>query len=368
MAPPSEPDVDDVGSAVLGTYPTIARLVGGSFGFSVGAAIGCFARLVPALNALDPISSTLLGGLIGTLIGLAFPARIDRPRVPHLPVALRGSPVPVTALGAEGARALDQPTATALVLGAAIGISALPLAFVAFLLIGIRPSIAVFGLVAIAGFAAAIAGASFLPPFLLPKPTRSALAAFTWLGGREFERIFGSRLAFVGFPVTPEEVGPWLSAHPETEATREGHVELHLLAGDWHAARDTLERLPERTPRDRFSKRLSESTLGYQLTGEADDSEARIAMGAIPPGLDRVEAAVGLAAFEARRRLPDGDWRQPLLDVRAMIPGSDVALLLRDPGCVLFVYMVRQTWKAFALIAAITVAGVVTSLLLGGGG
>ena len=368
MAPLDEPDVDEVGSAVLGTYPAIGRLVGGSIGFSVGAAVGCFGRLVPALNSLDPISSTLLGGVIGTMVGLVIPVRIDRPKVPHLPMAVLGSPVPVTALGAAGARALDQPTATALVLGAAIGIGALPLAFVAFLLIGIRPSIAVLGLVALAGFAAAVACASFLPAFLLPKPTRSALAAFIWLGGREFRRIFGSQLAFVGFPVTPEEVGPWLVAYPETEATREGHVELHLLAGDWHAARATLERLPERTPRERFSRRLSESTLGYQLTGEVDDSEAREAMGAIPPGLDRVEAAVGLAAFEARRRLPDGDWRQPLLDVRAMIPGSDFALLLRDPGWVLFVYMVRQTWTVFALIAAVTLAGVVTSLLLGGGG
>jgi len=89
-------------------------------------------------------------------------------------------------------------------------------------------------------------------------------------------------------------------------------------------------------------------------------------MGAIPPGLDRVEAAVGLAAFEARRQLPDGDWRRPLVDVRDMIPGSDLALLLRDPGWVTFALIFRHTWMIFALLAGITLAGVFVSILLGG--
>ena len=357
-----------MGSAILGMYPAVERMVGGALGFSIGAAIGCFARLVPAAGVLDPVSSTLLGGVIGTLFGVAFPLRINRPTLPALPRATPGSPVPVSALGAEGARALDRPTASALVLGVAIGIGLLPLAVVVSLLTGILHSIPILGLIGIVGIATAIACLSFLPPFLLPQPTRAALAAYLWLGGREFARAFGSRLAVVGFPVTPDEVGTWLAAHPETEASREGHVELHMIAGDWEAARATLERLPERTPRERFSRRLLESTLRYQLTGEADDSAAREAMAAIPSGLDRVEAAVGLAAFEARRQLPDGDWRRPLVDVRDMIPGSDAALLLRDPGWVMFNIIARQTWAMFALLAGITLAGVALSILLGGRG
>ena len=349
-------------------YPAVERIVGGAIGFSIGAAIGCFARLVPAMGDLDPLSSTLVGGVIGTLVGVAFPVRINRPTLPALPRATPGSPVPVSALGAEGARALDPPTASALVLAVAIGIGLLPFAVVAFLLTGTIPSIAVLGVIGISGLAAAIACVSFLPPFLLPQPTRAAIAAYLWLGGREFARFFGSRLAVIGFPVTPGEVGPWLEAHPETEASRAGHVELHMVAGDWEAARATLERLPERTPRERFSRRLLEAILRYQLTGEVDDSAAREAMDAIPSGLDRVEAAVGLAGFEARRQLPDGDWRQPLVDIRNMIPGSDLALLLRDPGWVTFAIILRHTWGIFALLAGVTFAGVVISILLGGRG
>lgn len=368
MAPHREPEAEEIGSAVLGMFPAVDRIVGGALGFSIGAAIGCIARLVPGVTLLDPVSSTLLGGVIGSLVGVALPPTIKRPELPVLTTAMPGTPVPVIALGREGGRALDRPTANAFVLGVAIGIGALPVGVVVHLLLGIRPSIAVFGIIAIAGFGAAIACVSFLPPLLLPKPTRSALAASLWLGGREFERSFGSRLAVAGFPVRPEEVAPWVSRHPETEESRQGHAELHLIAGDWEAARSTLERMPERTPRERFDRRILESILRYQLTGEADETAAREAMAAIPPGTDRIEAEVGLAIFAARRRLPDGDWRQPLVDVRHLIPGSDAALLLRDPGWVLFMLIARQTWPIFVLLVAITIGGVVLSMLLGGGG
>lgn len=150
-----------------------------------------------------------------------------------------------------------------------------------------------------------------LPPLLLPARERAAFAATVWLGAREFTRALGSPHAVRGFPTSTDAIGPWIAANPETDATREIHVELHLMRGDWEAARAAIGRMGEDTAKDRFDRSLLTAMLDYQMTGAADDHAARAAIDAIPDGPDAVEARVALATFEARRRLPRADWREP---------------------------------------------------------
>jgi hypothetical protein len=349
---------------VLDMIGAIDRVVGGVFGFAVGAMVGC---VVPAWFGwgIDPVLSTFGGGLLGAVIGAVSPPHAGRPQLRELPRAETGAPVPVGALGAEHARSLDRPTARALLIGITIALGALPAALLVHALTGTSPSIPVLGLIAALGFVACIAAISFLPVFMLPKTTRTAMAAELWLGAREYQRVFGSRQPIDGFPVTPDEVQPWLAARPETEASLEGRVELMLMAGDWEAARSALDRMPERTAPDRYRRALLESVLRYQMSGEVDDSSARSAADAIPPGPDRTEAAVGLAAFGARRRLPDRDWRQPLLEVREQIPETDAGILLRDLGWVTLLMMLRKTWLVPVLIVAVVIFVTVLSVIVG---
>ena len=362
MASRPESPGDDAGAAVFAVYPLVERIVTASLGFSIGSAIGCFLRFAP-FGAADPVPSILVGGLIGGLIGLVMPIRIGKPPMVELPRATPGAPVPVGALGAEDARALGRPQATSLLLGVAVGIGALPAALVVHLALDLRPSIVVIGALAIGAFLAAIVIVSLLPPFLLARPIRSALAVHIWLGAREFERAFGSRHAVDGFPADPAELGPWMTAHPETDASREAHVELHLFRGDWDAARAALDRMPGRTQREMATKAILEAILQYQRTGAIDDRAARAAAEAIPAGPERVEALVALAIFAARRRLPAARWREPLLEVRDLIPESDAAILLRDHGWVSFVAIVKRIWPVIALLAAMVVGSI---MLVGG--
>lgn len=365
MAGRPEPSGDDAGAALFAVYPLIERMVTAALGFSIGSAIGCFVRLAPT-GTYDPVPSILVGGLIGGLIGLVLPVRIGKPQMVELPRATPGAPVPVGGLGAEDARALGRPQAASLLLGVAVGIGALPAALVVHLALDLRPSLVVLGALAIGAFLAAIAIVSLLPPFLLARPVRSALAVHIWLGAREFERAFGSRHAVDGFPADPAELGPWMAAHPETDASREAHVELHLFRADWDAARAALDRMPGRTPTEMATRAILEAILQYQQTGATDDRAAREAAEAIPAGPERVEALVGLAIFAARRRLPAANWREPLLEVRDLIPESDAAILLRDHGWVTFVAIVKRIWPVIALLAAVVVGSIALVGSLGG--
>ena len=142
------------------------------------------------------------------------------------------------------------------------------------------------------------------------------------------------------------------TTNPETDATREIHVELHLMRGDWEAARAAIERMGEETAKGRFDRSLLSAMLDYQMTGAADDHAARAAIDAIPEGADAVEARVALATFDARRRLPAANWREPLIDVRPLIPESDRTILVRDHGAVTFRLLLRSAWPILAVLAA----------------
>ena len=330
----------------------VERASGATIGLVLGGILGSILSIIPAIRGLDPLP-WIVGGAIGAVYGAWSPPRFARMRVP-LPEAVGGQPAPIGALAAVTIRDLERPTTIAMVIAALIAIGSLPLGWWIYSLVGARPSLTLLGLLGVASLALAMACMAFLPALLLDPAKRAALAAHAWLGSREFERAFGSTNAIRGFPTTPEAIGPWIASHPETDANREAHVELHLMRGDWDAARTAIERLPDTSPRDRFTRDLLDAMLRYQMTGDADDSAARLAVDAIPPGPDAVEARVALATLEARRRLPHGDWREPLVEARRVIPESDTVILLRDHGAVLFGTLLRVGWPILALLLIMT--------------
>jgi hypothetical protein len=335
---------------------------GGILGFVAGSLVG---SLVPAwlgYEVDDLVAFVVFGGL-GIVIGALRPPRVGRLAGPELPRAEAGLPTPVGALGAEFARALEGPTASALMIGAVVALMAVPVGWVVYLATGITPSLLVLGIVAVGGFVACLAIIAFLPAFLLPPATRTAMVVEVWLGAREFARIFGSRRPLGDIPIRPDEVGPWLASQPETPESLEGRVELLMMANEFEAARAALDRMPDQTPPERYRRAVLASTLRYQVSGEVDDSEARTIAEAMPPGADRVEALAGLAIFEARRRLPGNDWREPLLAVRGQIPEGDTRILLRDNGRAGFELLLRKTWPVLALIVGVVVWVIVASAI-----
>jgi hypothetical protein len=331
--------------------PTLVeRVSGGTIGLVLGFIVGSLFAVVPAIGALGSVP-WLVGGVVGAAVGAARPPRYARMRLP-LPEAVPGAPVPIGALGAAGVRDLQRPTAVVMVIASAVAIGAIPLALGAYSLAGARPSLIVIGIVAVLALVAAIACFAVLPPLLLPPRERAAFAATVWLGAREFTRALGSPHAVRGFPTSAEAIGPWIAANPETDATREIHVELHLKRGDWEAARAAIDRMPAVTPKERFDRSLLTAILDYQATGAADEQPTRAAIEDIPDGADAVEARVALATFDARRRLPAADWREPLLEVRPLIPDSDRTILVRDHGAVTLRLLLRSAWPILAILAA----------------
>jgi hypothetical protein len=338
--------------------PTVAgptmveRASGATVGLVLGAILGSILSIIPAVGALDPLP-WIVGGAIGGVYGAWSPPRFVRVRVP-LPEAVAGQPTPIGALAGVTIRDLERPTTVAMIIAGAIAIGSLPLGWWIYSLVGTRPSLTLLGLLGVASLAVAMACMALLPAFLLDPRKRAALAAHAWLGARETIRAFGSRNAIRDFPTTADAIGPWLAAHPETDDNREAHIELHLMRGDWDATRAAIERLPDTSPRDRFTREFQDAMLRYQMNGDADDAAARSAADAIPPGSDAVEARVALALLEARRRLPGDDWREPLIEARRLIPESDTFILLRDHGAVLFGTLLRAGRPILALLVIMT--------------
>ena len=333
--------------------PTVVeRASGATIGLVVGGILGSVLTVIPAVGALDPVP-WIVGGVVGAVYGAWAPPRFVRMRV-ALPEAVAGEPAPIGALGSMTIRDLERPTTVAMVIAAVIAIGSLPLGWAIYSVLGARPSLTLLGLLGVASLALAMACMAFLPALLLDPGKRAALAAHAWLGARETVRAFGSRNAIRDFPTTPDAIGPWLASHPETAANRGAHVELHLMRGDWDAARATIDRLPDASPRDRFTRELQDAMLRYQMSGDTDDGAARSAADEIPPGPDAVEARVALATLEARRRLPDGDWHQPLVEARRLITDSDTSILLRDHGAVVFMLLLRVGWPILALLLLMT--------------
>jgi hypothetical protein len=341
----------------------VERASGATVGLVTGWVLGSILTIIPAVGALEPLP-WLVGGGIGAAYGAWSPPRFARMRVP-LPEAVAGEPAPIGALAAVTIRDLERPTAVAMGIAAIIAIGSLPLGWAVYSLFGVRPSLTLLGFLAVLALALAMACMAFLPALLLDPAKRAALAAHAWLGARETARAFGSRNAIRGLPTKTDAIAPWIASHPEADANREVHVELHLMRGDWEAARATLERLPDASPRDRFTREMLRAMLRYQM-GDDDDQAARSAADGIPPGPDAIEARVALATLEARRRLPGDDWREPLVEARRLIPESDTTILLRDHGAVSFTLLMRVGWPILALLLLMTL--VIGPMVDGGAG
>jgi hypothetical protein len=348
--------------ASAGRPSSSERVSGAIVGGVVGAIVASLASIILPVAELGSWAF-VLGGVAGLVYGALRPPRFTRVPFP-LPEAVPGEPAPIGALGAATVRDLEGPTTIALVIGAVVGIGALPLAWWIYSTLDARPSMTALGLIGVAGFVAALACTTFLPGLLLPARPRAALAAHAWLAARDLRRAFGSPDAVRDLPVAPTEVPAWLATHPETDATREVIVELHLMASEWDAARQVIDRMPQTTPRERFVTTILTAMLDYQRGAPVDDRVLREAVEAMPRGFEAVEAAVAVAALDARRALPDGDWREPLVHARGLIPEGDVPILLRDFGAVNFRTVLRKVWPilaflvALALVLGLTVDGV----------
>lgn len=330
----------------------VERASGATIGLVAGWILASILAIIPAIGALEPLPS-VVGGAIGAVYGAWSPPRFARIRVP-LPEAVAGEPAPIGALANVTIRDLHRPTAVAMGIAATVALGALPLGWAVYASTGTRPSLTVLGVVGVFGLTLALACVAFLPSLLLDRAQRAALVAHTWLGARETQRALGSRTAVRGIPTSVGAIGPWIAANPETDANREVHVELHLMRGDWAAARAAIERVPVSSPRGRFTREMLDAMLRYQMTGDADDRAARVAAEAIPAGADAVEARVALATLDARRRLPGEDWREPLIQARGLIPESDTTVLLRDHGAVSFLLLLRVAWPLLALLLVLT--------------
>ena len=328
------------------------RLAGAVVGGVAGAILASFASIIPAIGTFGWLP-VIVGGVAGVAYGAFRPPRAARVRL-RLPEAVAGQPAPIGALGAATVRDLERPTATAMLIGVALGIGAIPLGLAIYAALDVRPSLTVLGFVGVAGFVAALACMAFLPGFLIRGRPRAVLVAHIWLGARELRRALGSPDAARAMPVTPAEVPAWMTTHEETDATREVVVELHLMAGDLAAARETIKRMPISTPRDRFAVALLRAMVDYQGGEPVDEGPVRDALAVMPAGLERVESSLALAAFEARRALPDGDWRESLVAARRLIPEGDLAVLARDFGAVNFRVILRKTWLVLALLVVLT--------------
>src|SRR5688572_6077676 len=124
--------------ASAGRPSTSERASGAIVGGVVGAIVASFASIIPAVAELGswPL---IIGGAAGLVYGAVRPPRFTR--VPfRLPEAVPGEPAPIGALGAATVRDLEGPTTTGLVIGAVVGVGALPLAWWIYSTIAVRPS------------------------------------------------------------------------------------------------------------------------------------------------------------------------------------------------------------------------------------
>jgi hypothetical protein len=172
-------------------------------------------------------------------------------------------------------------------------------------------------------------------------------------------RVFGRAAAAAGLPKDPASAAAWLAGTRATDANRIVRVDAFVLAGRLDDARAEAELLPERTPLEAYRKLEELALVADQSGGSVDEGALRAAVAAIPPGVDRTEAAASLAVFRARRSLPDGDWRAPLLEVRPMIPGSDARILVVHFGLPVLEITVRRLVVPFTLLLVIIAASLI---------
>ena len=211
-------------------------------------------------------------------------------------------------------------------------------------------ALVILGLLCWAIFVLAVAVIATLPPLLLSKRDRAVFAAHSWIGAREVRRTLGHATRTTGLPSFAASAEAWLARNPATDRTALIRVDALVLAGRFGDARVEAERLPERSPLEAYRKAEAIALIVDQTGGTVDEDALGAAVAAIPAGIDRVEAAASLGVFRARRALPDGNWRAPLLEVRPAIPGSDLRLLLVDFGLPAFQILARKTVIPFTVI------------------
>jgi hypothetical protein len=155
----------------------------------------------------------------------------------------------------------------------------------------------------------------------MPVRSRRAFEAFSWLGEWELRRA--AEVSPGPVPTTPDGATDWLDRNPETDENRWMRVEVLLLAGRFDEAREVVDRLPDTTPVEHWTKVQARDDVDWRSGGPGDLDALRTAASGILPadGDDRLRADVSIAAAEVRRRMADGrstpgDAVEPLIDVR----------------------------------------------------
>ena len=208
----------------------------------------------------------------------------------------------------------------------------------------------ILGVLCWAIFVLAVAVIAILPPLLLPRRDRAAFATHSWIGARDVRRAFGRAARITGLPTDAESAKAWLDRNPATDRNRFVRVDALILAGRFEDALIEAELLPERSPLEAYRKAEARALIADQTGGTVDEDALRAVVASLPVGIDRSEAAASLAVFRARRALPHGDWRAPLLEARPAIPGSDVRVLVADFGLPVFEILVRKAVVPFTVL------------------
>jgi hypothetical protein len=155
----------------------------------------------------------------------------------------------------------------------------------------------------------------------MPVRSRRAFEAFSWLGEWELRRA--AEVSPGPVPTTPDGATDWLARNPETDQNRWMRIEVLLLAARYDEAREAVDRLPETTPMEHWTKVQARDDVDWRSGGPGDLEALKAAASEIVPtnGDERLRAEVSIAAAEVRRRMADGrstpgDAVEPLIDVR----------------------------------------------------
>jgi hypothetical protein len=222
---------------------------------------------------------------------------------------------------------------------------------------GAVPWIWLAGAVAVGSLLLACAITAFLPTLLLRGDDRAAFVVHAWVGAREIRRLFGSTGGAFRIPTDPQKAEAWLAETPDTPELRLLRYEMLVMTRRYDEARELIDRFPRHTPFDEYRIVEAHAMLDDQSTGQLDEAALHEAAAGVPAGVDRAEAMASLGVLLARRLVGSGDWRQPLVEARPYIPGSDSAILVRDFGATIFNFLwPRLVLPLAALVVVVAVA------------
>ena len=232
--------------------------------------------------------------------------------------------------------------------------------------IGAAPAIWLFAILAGALLCLDCAVVALVPPLLLRGEDRDAFAVHNWIGAREVRRAFGRASRAADVMGTPEAARRWLEQTEPTEELRPIRFEALMIIGRFEEARTEALAMLQRTPLESYRRVEALAIVDDQTGLPFDEVRLRQTIAAIAPGIDRTEATVSLAVTMARRALPDGDWRAPIVAVRGLLPESDALLLTRDFGLTIFDILARRILVPFLILFfAVAVVMTVAPALLG---